>query len=180
MTRIQPVKRDANPKTRELFAAVEKKMGMLPNLISTMAQSPAVAQAYIGFSGALAGGALSASLRERIALVVGETNQCNYCVSAHSFYGGKLGLSENDLLDARHGTASDEKANAALVFARKIVEDRGHVSDDDVADIRRAGYSDGEIAEIVANVVLNIFTNYFNHVADTEIDYPIARPLVAV
>jgi alkylhydroperoxidase family enzyme len=81
------------------------------------------------------------------------------------------------LLDARQGTASDEKTHAALAFARKIVEDRAHVSDDDVEEVRHAGYTDGQIAEIVANVVLSIFTNYFNHVAETEIDFPLAPSL---
>jgi alkylhydroperoxidase family enzyme len=52
------------------------------------------------------------------------------------------------------------------------VETRGFVSDDDIAVVRAAGYDDGGIAEIVANVVANIFTNYINHVADTEIDFP--------
>jgi AhpD family alkylhydroperoxidase len=102
MTRIHPVERDTNSKTRELFGVVEKKMGMVPNMISTMAQSPAVAHAYLAFSQSLAGGSLSAALRERISLAVSEANQCNYCVSAHSFLGSKAGLSESALLDARH------------------------------------------------------------------------------
>ena len=42
-----------------------------------------------------------------------------------------------------------------------------------------AGFSEGEVAEIVANVALNIFTNYFNHVAETEVDFPTAPDLVA-
>jgi uncharacterized peroxidase-related enzyme len=180
MSRIYPVERNTNSKTQELFGAVEKKMGMVPNMISTMAHSPAVAQAYLGFSQSLAGGSLPASLREQISLVVGEANQCNYCVSAHCFLGSKAGLSESDLLDARHGMASDGSAHAALVFAQQIVDNRGHVSDEDVEEVRRAGYSDGEIAEIVANVALNIFTNYFNRVAETEIDFPLVPSLAAV
>ena len=180
MTRIPPVNQDADSRTRELLEAVEKKMGMVPKMVSTMAQSRVVAQAYLSFSGALAAGSLPAPLREQISLVVGELDQCNYCISAHSFFGSKAGLSENGILDARHGMASDEKTNAALVFARRIVEDRGHVSDEDVEEIRRAGYTDGQIAEIVANVVLNIFTNYFNTVAGTEIDFPVARSLATV
>ena len=45
-------------------------------------------------------------------------------------------------------------------------------SDSALENVRKAGYSDGEITEIVANVALNIFTNYFNHVAQTEVDFP--------
>jgi uncharacterized peroxidase-related enzyme len=180
MSRIHPADRNANAKTRDLFSVVEKKMGMVPNMIAAMAQSPAVAKAYLAFSDALAGGSLPIDVRQRIALAVSEANQCDYCVAAHTLLGAKAGIGESDLLDARHGTASDPKINAALVFARKIVEDRGHLSDEDVEDVRRAGYTDGQIGEIVANVALSIFTNYFNHVVDPEIDFPVAPALATV
>ncbi len=180
MARINPVERNANPKTRELLAAVEKNMGMVPNMIATMGQSPAVVQAYLRFNQTLAGGSLPVALRQRISLAVSEVDQCDYCLSAHTFLGAKAGLNESDILDARHGTATDEKTNAALVFARKIVEDRGHLNDEDVEEVRRAGYTDGEIAEIVANVALTTFTNYFNQVAGTEVDFPRVHSLAAV
>jgi uncharacterized peroxidase-related enzyme len=180
MSRIQPVQRSANAKTRELFSAVEKQMGKVPNMIATMANSPAVAQAYLAFAQAMAGASLSAALREQISLAVSEANQCNYCLSAHSFLSGKAGLSESDIIDARGATASDRKTHAILAFARKVVEDRGHISDDDQDEVRRAGCSDAEIAEIVAMVALNVFTNYFNRVAETDIDFPVAPALIAV
>jgi uncharacterized peroxidase-related enzyme len=173
MPRIQPLSQNrADNMASMLLNAVEQKLGMVPNMISTMANSLTTTQAYLSFSQILAGGKLSDALREQIALAVSVANQCDYCVSAHSFLGGKAGLSETELLDARHGTSEDEKIHAALTFARKVVQDRGHVSDEDMAEIRFAGYSDGEITEIVANVVWNIFTNYFSRVADTEIDFP--------
>ncbi len=40
-------------------------------------------------------------------------------------------------------------------------------------ELRRAGVTEAEIVEIFANVALNIFTNYFNHLAGTDIDFPI-------
>ena len=100
-----------------------------------MGQSPAVVQAYLRFNQTLAGGSLPVALRQRISLAVSEVDQCDYCLSAHTFLGAKAGLNESDILDARHGTATDEKTNAALVFARKIVEDRGHLNDEDVEEV---------------------------------------------
>ena len=178
MPRIQPVRIEtAEPKTAELLNGVKKKLGMVPNLISTMAQSPATANAYLGFSQTLAGGLLPARLREQISLTVGQANECGYCVAAHCAIGKNAGLSETDVVQARHGTATDEKAKTALVFARKLVDNRGRVTDAEIEQLRSAGYGDGEISEIVANVALNIFTNYFNHVADTAIDFPAAPTL---
>ncbi len=180
MPRIHPVnKNNAEPKTANLLGTVEKKMGLVPNIIATMANSPAVAQAYLGFSQSLSTGKLSARLREQIALVVGETNNCGYCLAAHTALGKGVGLTEGETCDARRAEATDDKERAALQFARTIVSERGWVSDEDVQAVRQAGYDDGQIAEIVANVALNIFTNYFNHVAGTEVDFPVAPELTA-
>lgn len=173
MPRINPVDRNtSNSATADLLASVDKKMGMVPNIIATMANSPAVANAYLGFSQALSGASLSARLREQIALLVGEANGCNYCVAAHTAIGKGAGLSEQETCDARQGNSANDKEQAALAFARRLVSERGWVSDEDVQGVRIAGYTDGEIGEIVAAVSLNIFTNYFNHVAETDIDFP--------
>ena len=67
----------------------------------------------------------------------------------------------------------------ALELALKIVREQGSVSDEDIHRARAMGYSDGEICEIVASVALNLFTNYFNHVAETDIDLPVAPALSA-
>lgn len=180
MSRIAPVnENNASPAGVEVLQAVRKKMGRVPNLIATMAAAPAVANAYLGFSQSLAGGVLPARLREQIALAVGESNQCDYCVAAHTALGKGAGLSEEATLDARRGESSDPQEEAALRFAQKVVSERGRVSDDDVAGLREAGFDDGGVAEIVANVALNLFTNYFNHVADTEVDFPKACELSA-
>jgi uncharacterized peroxidase-related enzyme len=154
-------------------------MGTVPNLIATMARSPAVARAYLGFAQALSGGTLPRRVREQIALVVGEANACGYCVAAHTASGKRVGLTEEETKDARRAASDDEKEQAAPVFARKVVQDRGVVADADVEQLRQAGYTDGEMGEIVANVALNIFTNYFNHVAATEVDFPAAPDLAA-
>ena len=79
---------------------------------------------------------------------------------------------------ARCATSVDSKNNALLGFVRLLVDQRGRVSDGDLATLRSVGFDDGAIAEIVANVALNIFTNYFNHVAETDIDFPKAEPIV--
>ena len=173
MTRIQPVTHDtADAATKELLTGVRGKLGTVPNLLATMAVSPAVAKAYLAFRQSLSGGVLPARIREQIALVVGQQNHCNYCLAAHTALGKNAGLTEREALDARLAKAADSKERAALDFSRKLVEDRGVVADSEIEQIRQAGYTDAEIAEIVANVSLNIFTNYFNHVAGTEIDFP--------
>ena len=180
MSRLQPIDpKHAEGKASDLLNQVQNKLGMTPNIMRTMANSPAVLQAYLGFSEALGGGVLPAKLREQIALTVAEANQCHYCLAAHSAIGRTVGLSDETILDSRNGFSTNSKEEAALRFAVKLVENRGFVTDDDVTGLRNAGYSDGEIAETVANVTFNIFTNYFNHVADPEVDFPRVEELAS-
>jgi len=160
-------------RTRELLDGLQKALGMTPNMMKTMARSPAVLDAYMSFNRALSNGALAARLREQIAVAVADSNGCDYCLSAHTFLGQAAGLSVDELTAARNAGASDRRAAAGLEFVRQIVRDRGHVSAHTVAAIREAGYSDAQIAELIAEVALNIFTNYFNVIAGTEIDFPV-------
>ena len=180
MQRIESVNpQAAQGKAKELLDAVKAKLGMVPNLMRVLANAPAALDAYLQFSGKLAEGTLSAKVREQISLTVGQKNECEYCVSAHCAIGKMVGLTAEQINDSRSAKASDPKADAILKFSRKVVELRGHVSDDDVTALRNVGVTNGEITEIVANVSLNIFTNYFNHVAQTEIDFPKVEPLQA-
>lgn len=176
MARLNPVNVDeAQGKAKDLLEGVKKAIGATPNLIKTFALSPAVLEGYLGFSGALKGASLSTKLQEQIALAVAGTNGCDYCASVHTAVGGSLGVSADELALNLRATASDPAVDVVLKFARAIVETKGFVSDEDIARVREAGYSDAAIAEIVAVVALNIFTNTFNHVAGTEIDFPIVR-----
>lgn len=180
MPRISPVNAEsATPEVSRLLTGLKKKLGMVPNLIATMAQSPALANAYLGFSQALAGGVIPTPLREQIALAVSQSNRCEYCLAAHSAIGSSVGLSDDDIRDARTGAAPNRQTEAALQFARRIVEKQGLLSDADLADVRGAGYSDEEIAELIGHVALTQFTNYFNHIAETEVDFPEVAELVA-
>ena len=166
----------ATSKAKQLLSAVQTKLGLTPNLMRVMANSPAVLESYLNFSSALIGGALLASVREQIALAVAEVNLCAYCLSAHTVIGGMVGLKPDTIARARNAGAADSKTDAILKLARAIVVQRGEISEDDFDKARQAGITDGEIAEVVANVALNIFTNYLNHVAQTDIDFPKVEP----
>ncbi len=89
--------------------------------------------------------------------------------------GRGLRLSDSELALARQGRAPDPRDEAALRFALRVIEQRGRVEGADLAEVRRAGFDDGQVVEIVANAVLNVFTNYLNQVAETEIDFPVVR-----
>jgi uncharacterized peroxidase-related enzyme len=175
MQRIKAIDPDkATGKTKVLLVEAQKTLGTIPNMMKTMASSPAVLEGYLKFRAALGSGRLSARLREQIALAVAEANDSHYCLAAHTATGKSVGLSEADLTACRRFASGNPKEKAALQFALNIVMTRGEASGRIVERIRQAGFSDEEIAEIIAKVALNIFTNYFNKIADVSVDFPAA------
>lgn len=162
----------ADGKAKQLLDGVKAKIGMTPNLMKTLATAPAALEAYLNFGAALGTGDLDAKFREQIALAVAQANSCEYCLSAHSAIGKMVGLKPEEIATSREAHSADAKRDAGLQFVQALVVQRGMVSDQAVAYVKAAGFSDGDIAEIVANVAVNIFTNYFNHVARTDVDFP--------
>lgn len=174
MQNIAVIKKEhASPEAQELLAAVEKQFGMVPNIFLTLAHSPAALKAYLQFSGALTAGKLSPKLREQVALATAGKNHCDYCASAHTLLGGKAGIKREELELNLTGCSSDAKTENALKFVTEVVDKRGEIDKAAIDALVAAGFSSEEIVEIVAHVGMNIFTNYFNHIAATEIDFPL-------
>lgn len=181
MTRIEPVVVSTSQDgVRRNFQAIEKLLGFVPNMMRTMAVSPAVLEGYLTLSAALRRGALPAALQEQIAMTTAEANACDYCLSAHTALGKRAGVSGAELEMNRDARSADPRVAAALRFASALLEERGDVGDEALAEVRKAGFSDAEVAEIVAHVALNVFTNYFNRLARTEIDFPRVTARAAV
>ncbi|BBB08510.1 carboxymuconolactone decarboxylase family protein [Sphingopyxis sp. EG6] len=176
-----PATIDAAPAASQpLLEGVKKKLGVAPNLYRLVGTSPAALEGLLGLSAALGKGVISAALGERIALAVSEINDCNYCLSAHTYIAQKLvKLDDAEIAANRAGRSNDAKADAAVRFAAKVVRERGHVEEADVAALKSAGYDDAQVIEIVLHVALSTFTNYLNEVAKTDIDFPVAQALQA-
>jgi uncharacterized peroxidase-related enzyme len=173
MPRITALSRhDATPEAAGLLDAVQQQLGVTPNLFKTLAHSPAGLQSLVAQVAALGQGSVSARLRELLALAVAGTNDCEYCASAHTALGQMAKVPSPELTQALKAESPDPKTNAALRFAKAVVDSRGKVSDAQLAAVRAAGWSDGQVLEIVSHVAINVFTNYVNLVAQTEIDFP--------
>jgi uncharacterized peroxidase-related enzyme len=172
MSRIQP-NSTPDAKSQDLLSGVKKMLGGTPNMFTTLAHSSSsLGFAVAGFTGFVAS-KLSGALREQLALTVAGANGCEYCASAHTALGKMNKIADAELTNNLNAKSTDAKTQAALTFARKIVDARGHVADADVNAVRAAGYSDADIIDIVTVVAFNTFTNYFNEVVKTQIDFPL-------
>lgn len=142
------------------------------NIFKGMGNSAAALQAYLGIAGALKEGALTDQEREVIALAVGETNNCGYCVAAHTALGKMVGLTEEQTVEARKVQMGDAKLDALAKFVKAVHEKNGFVDDSELDAFKSAGYDDGHVAEVAAAYALNIYTNVINHINETEVDFP--------
>jgi uncharacterized peroxidase-related enzyme len=174
MTRLAvPARDDAPEASRPILDAVNRQLGVIPNLYRVIANSPATLTGFAGLQGALTK-ALDARTRERIALAVAQVNGCDYCLSAHTYLGLNVArLSPEEIALNRKGASGEPRAHAAVHFATSVARERGKVGDAELAAVRAAGITDAQIVEIVGLVAENSFTNYLNNVAKTDIDFPI-------
>jgi uncharacterized peroxidase-related enzyme len=177
MSRIAPLDpAEATGRPRELLDAVQSSLGATPNMTKVMARS-AVLEGWLNLNSALGKGSIRTATAEQIALGVAESNECGYCLSAHTYLGEHVAkLSGDELEHARHFESHDPKAGAILAFARAVVAGDGEVSDDDFASARSAGLSDAELADTVGLVAVNVLTNYFNKAFQVDIDFPSVTP----
>jgi uncharacterized peroxidase-related enzyme len=177
MSRFTPI--ESNGTTSELKRSLKNsrlKLDEAPRFLQVLANSPAALRAYLRADAALVRGQLTPRQRQQVALAVAEINGSSYSLSAHYDTGKSLGLTHHEMGLARNATAADPKAETMLRFTRAVVLQRGEISDEDFQALGKAGFTDAQIIEIVANIALNIFSNYFNSVARTEVDFPLLQP----
>ena len=163
---------NAAPASQEMLQQIHAAFGATPNMFKAVSNSPAALKSMWGSFGALGAGTLGARLGEQIAVAVANRNKCEYCLAAHTVLGKGAGASADEMANAQVGKSIDARTQAALTFSLKIVEQRAAISEGDVQAIRAAGFSDGEIVEIMAHVALNLFTNYVNVAFNVPVDFP--------
>lgn len=173
MSRVQLIDSSNTTANREaLLEQVHKAFGATPNMFKAVANSPAALKSMWGSFGALGSGVLGAKLGEQIAVAIADKNRCEYCLAAHTVLGKGAGATAEEMSAAQAGLSADPKTAAALTFALKVVSNRAQVNNEDVAQLRSAGFEDEHIVEILAHVALNIFTNYVNVAFDVPVDFP--------
>jgi uncharacterized peroxidase-related enzyme len=171
MARLKiPTIAEAPAKSQPILENYVKVLGLVPNFFALISQSPDALKAIAEMHGAL-GKSLGHKTRERIHVMTAEVNGCSYCLTAHTYLGGKLqGLSAEDMELNRTGHSTDPEADAALQFAYKIAKSRGHIETADVEAVRAAGFSDTQIIDIVAETAFSFITNIFNNTFATDLD----------
>jgi uncharacterized peroxidase-related enzyme len=173
MTRLAMISDShASPRQRAQFEAVQATLGAVPNFVRVFAQSPDALDAFLGLYHIAGAGSLDPATRERIALALAQHSGCEYCLSAHAALGEGAGLDAREISANRAGRSTDRKAAVAVAFALAVAEHKGDVTTAELQAMRAAGYSEGDIVEVITHVALNLLTNMLGRTSQVEIDFP--------
>ncbi len=173
MSRVATIKQEeATGLVKSLYTTLISRIGHVPNIFLTMANSPEALAAFVQMQKCAAMSSLPEDIKSYISLAMAEANECQYCLSAHSAIAKSIGLQESDILKARSGAADNKKNDQILKFVKSVVQKRGAVSDKEVQDLKAQGVTDREICDIILLISLNNFSNYFNKINNTDIDFP--------
>ena len=180
MSRIAVPGRDHAPaESQAILDNVNKMLGFVPNLHRLMSISPNALAGWAGLMGSLSK-TLDVKTRDGIALAVSEADGCDYCLAAHSYISTNLAkIPPEEIALNRQGRSGDPKRQAAVAFARALIETRGKVSDAQFAAVRDAGWTDANIVEMIALTAQFLLTNFMNNAVQTPIDFPEVSPAKA-
>ncbi|MFO8081509.1 MAG: carboxymuconolactone decarboxylase family protein [Armatimonadota bacterium] len=175
LNEVQP--EEASGHVKQIYDAAENEFGSVPNLFKGLANSPVGLRAYTQLGKIIDTGDLSVTQQSIVRLVVSQFNGCDYCVGAHTMECREHGMTEAETLQIRRGESDDPERAALIDFTLCVVETKGFVDDEDLAAFRDAGYTDGNVVEVLTIIAQKTLSNYFNHVHGTELDFPAAPEL---
>ncbi|MBY0400512.1 carboxymuconolactone decarboxylase family protein [Myxococcota bacterium] len=171
-----PTRDQVSPENQEIFGALEKNLGFVPNLYATFAHSRTALASYLAFQNAKS--SLSARARETINLAVSEVNSCEYCLAAHTALGKRVGFSDEQILELRRGGASwDGKLDSLARLTRGLVLERGHVAPALVDAFLEAGWTRENLIDAIVVVGDKTVSNYLHSATRVPVDFPAAPPL---
>ena len=178
MPRLQSIEPEqATGKTAAIYGKVKSWMKRVPNLYKGLGNSPQALEGYLMLADLIGQGSLTPQEQQIVFMVANEFNECHYCVAAHSPGLKAVGFDDEAMLDIRRGKAEDPKHQALIDFVRRVLETKGFVSNAELAAVKAAGYSDRNIADLMPILAQKLMSNYFNHIHETELDFPEAPPL---
>ena len=171
-----PGREEVSANNQEIFENLNKSSGMVPNLYAVMALSDNALGNYLAFQNAKT--TYSNKEKQAVNLVVIQVNECYYCPSAHTLLGKMNGLTEEQTIEIRKGRVSfDNKLDVLVKLAKEITTKKGFASPETVDEFLDAGYTKGQVIELIFLVAEKTAMNYVHAITKVEIDFPLAQEI---
>jgi uncharacterized peroxidase-related enzyme len=159
--------------SKPILEAAKKKMGFVPNLMATMAESPVMVESYLTMMALFDKSQLSETERQIILMTNNRLNGCTYCMAAHTAVSKMAGVDESVIEALRSGRPIDDpKLEALRTFAEIINESRGWATPEQVEAFLAAGYTKETVLEVIVGTSLKVLSNYSTHIVEPPLDAP--------
>jgi len=150
---------------------LQQVFGMVPNVAGVIANSPVLANIFVPLFAGVHGGTFTEAEIQTLLLTNAVTNSCAWAVAFHTYLALQAGLAPADVQAIRERRAPLDPGYAALsVYARSLIEKRGHVGEAAVADLLAAGFKADQALEVLAVSAASTITNYTLNIAEPPLE----------
>ena len=158
----------ATGKAADLLGDIVTRTGSAGPMVRTMAGSPSMLGGYLELSRAMKRSRLDRAIAERVSLAVQARLGCALCLEAHTAGARAAGVTDAEIASAKQATSADPAIAAILAYAHMVDTDPAAVTAETIDELRRLGYRDRDLLDVVALVALNVLTGTFNLVTGLE------------
>ena len=157
--------------SKSILKAAKKKLGFIPNLMATMAESPVLVESYLTMMRLFDKSELSETERQIILMTNNRLNGCTYCMASHTAVSKKSRVDDGVIEALRSGSSiNDAKLEALRTFAIIIHETHGRPTEKQVEAFLAAGYTKQTILEVIVGTSLKVLSNYTTPIVRPKLD----------
>ena len=161
----------APDKSKPLLELFTHAVGFVPNLAGAVANSPMLADSLLGLFKNVHSSSFTEAEVQVLLLTNAVTNSSSWPVAFHTALGLKQGLDPADVQAIRERQLPKQKRYAALSgLAKKLIEKRGELTDDDVTAFLEGGFEKEQLLEVVAGVAASTITNYAGKITNPPLE----------
>ena len=172
-----PTRDQVSESSQAQFDTLHKALGFVPNLYATIGYSDNGLAKYLAYQNAKT--SLNNKEKEVVNLIVSEINGCQYCLAAHTAIAGMNGFGADEIVNIRSGHSTNDRYDALVKTASEITLNKGHITSATLDAFYAAGYTNGNLVDVVLQVSDKIAMNYLHNLTEVPVDFPAALPLEA-
>lgn len=161
----------APEKSKPALQTLTQAIGHIPNLAATMAESPTLANGFVGVFANFHGGSFSGQQKQVLLLTNAVANTCVWAIAFHSTMALKEGIEARDINAIREGRVPNDAKFAALSgFTRALIDKRGHVDERDISTFTDAGFEPDQVLEVIAGLAVSVMANYAGNITNPVVE----------
>lgn len=157
--------------SRPALATLSETFGFLPNIAGAMAGSDVLISAFVDVFRTVHAGTFTEAHIQTLLLTNAVTNACTWAVAFHTTLALQAGLELADVEAIRQGSPPVNQQEAALsLLAKRLIEQRGHLEDEDLQHFTAAGFKQEQALEVILVSAASTITNYVGNVTHPPVE----------